>query len=41
MEINIAKVFIPQPSPFEITIVGEKLKMYTLPGTNQIPEEVI
>jgi hypothetical protein len=41
MVINTAKVFIHQPSPFEIETAAEKLKMYTLPGTDQIPTEVI
>jgi hypothetical protein len=33
--------YIPDPSPFEVEIAIEKLKMYKSPGSYQIPAELI
>jgi hypothetical protein len=41
MEINTAKLFIPQPSSFQVEIAAEKLVIYTSQGTDQITAEVI
>jgi hypothetical protein len=34
-------LLVPDPSPFEVEIAIAKLKRYKLPGSDQIPAEVI
>jgi hypothetical protein len=41
IEIHTAKPLIPDPSPFDIDIATAKLKRYKLPGSAQIPAELI
>jgi hypothetical protein len=41
IEIHRAEPLVPDPSGFEFEIATAKLKMYKLPGSDQIPEEMI
>jgi hypothetical protein len=41
IEIHTAEPSVPEPSPFEVEIAIAKLKMYKLPGSDQIPAELI
>jgi hypothetical protein len=41
IEIHTAEPLVPEPSPFEVEIAIAKLKKYKLPGSNQIPAELI
>jgi len=40
-EVHTAELLIPEPSSFEVEIPVEKLKVYKLPGTDQILAELI
>ena len=40
-EINMAEPLLPEPSAFEVEMAIEKLKRHKLPGTNQIPADLI
>jgi hypothetical protein len=40
-EIHTAEPLVPEPCSFEFEIALEKLKRYKLPGTDQIPAELI
>jgi hypothetical protein len=40
-EIHIAEPFMPQPSATEVEITIRKLKRYKVPGSDQIPAELI
>jgi hypothetical protein len=40
-EIHTAEPLIPEPSSIEVKIAIENLERYTLPGTDQIPAELI
>jgi hypothetical protein len=39
--IHSAEPLIPEPSPFEVETAIGKLKIYKLPGTDQIPVKLI
>jgi hypothetical protein len=41
MEIHTAEPLVPEPSPSEVEIAIAKLKKYKLPGSDQIPAELI
>jgi hypothetical protein len=41
IEIHTAESLVPDPSPFEVEIALAKLKTYKLPGSGQIPAELI
>jgi hypothetical protein len=41
IEIYTAKPFVSDPGPFETEIAIAKLKRYILPGSGQIPAELI
>jgi hypothetical protein len=41
IEIHITEPLLPDPSPFEVETVTEKLKKYKLPGSDGIPAELI
>jgi len=40
-EIHTAETKLPQPSALELDLATEKLKGHKLPGTDQIPAELI
>jgi hypothetical protein len=40
-EIHTTEPLVTEPSPFEIDIASERVKMYKSPGTNQISVELI
>jgi hypothetical protein len=40
-EIHTAEPFVPEPSAAEVEVVIRKLKRYKLPGSDQIPAELI
>jgi hypothetical protein len=40
-EIHTAEPLVPEPSAFEVEMAIEQLKWYKLPGTDQIPAELI
>jgi hypothetical protein len=40
-EVHTAKPLVPGPSCLEVEIATAKLKKYKLPGTDQIPAELI
>jgi hypothetical protein len=39
--VHTAELLVPDPSPFEAEITIVKLKKYKLPGSDQIPAELI
>jgi hypothetical protein len=41
IEVHIAELLVPDPSPFEVEIAIAKLKRYKSPGNDQIPAELI
>jgi hypothetical protein len=41
VDIHTAEPLIPEPSAFEVELATEKLKSHKLPGTDQIPTELI
>jgi hypothetical protein len=41
IEMHIAELLVPHPSPFEIEIAIVKLKRYKSPGGDRIPAEVM
>jgi hypothetical protein len=41
IKIHTAEPLVPDPSPFEVEIAIEKLKMYNLPGSDGIPAVLI
>jgi len=41
VDVHTAKPLIPEPSAFEVELATEKLKSHKLPGTDQIPAELI
>jgi hypothetical protein len=41
VEIRTVEPLVPDPSPFEVETVIEKLKRFKSPGSNQIPAELI
>jgi len=41
VDVQTAKPLIPEPSAFEFELATEKLKSHKLPGTDQIPAELI
>jgi hypothetical protein len=40
-EIHTAEPFVPEPSAAEVEITIRKLKRYKVPGSDQIPAELI
>jgi hypothetical protein len=40
-EIRTAEALVPDSSPFQVEIAIAELKMYKLPGSDQIPAERI
>ena len=40
-EIHTAVPLVPAPSAFEVEVATENLKRHKLPGTDQIPAELI
>jgi hypothetical protein len=41
MDIHIAEPLVPDPSAFEVELAIEKPKSHKLPGTDEIPAELI
>jgi hypothetical protein len=41
IEIHTAEPVVPDPSRFEVEIAIAKLKRYKLPGSDEIPAELI
>jgi hypothetical protein len=39
LDIHMAELLVPGPSPFDVEIATSKLKKYKLPGTDQILQE--
>jgi hypothetical protein len=41
IEIHAVEPFVPDLSPFDVEIASAKLKKYKLPGSDQVPAELI